>query len=79
MTTPLVGGLDSVVARSCRPADLIFPASLMTVRSLPLPLRIPPGAEVEYTLELVALPGKEEDIVEQRSGDSFTGNAFDDQ
>ena len=57
----------------------------MSVRSLPLPLplplplRIPPGAEVEYTLELVALPGKEEDIVEQRSGDSFTGNAFDDQ
>ncbi|CAM9776216.1 unnamed protein product [Scytosiphon promiscuus] len=41
--------------------------------------RIPPGAEVEYTVELVALPGKEEDIVEKRDGDSFTGNAFDDQ
>ncbi|CAM9239533.1 unnamed protein product [Pylaiella littoralis] len=41
--------------------------------------RIPPGAEVEYTLELVALPGKEEDIVEKRDSDSFTGNAFDDQ
>lgn len=42
-----------------------------------LPLRIPPGAEVDYTLELVALPGKEEDIVEKREGDTFTGNAFD--
>eukprot|EP00903_Cladosiphon_okamuranus_P012121 g11373.t1 len=41
--------------------------------------RIPPGAEVEYTLELVALPGKEEDIVEQKDISSFTGNAFDDQ
>ncbi|CAM9206263.1 unnamed protein product [Laminaria digitata] len=38
--------------------------------------RIPPGAEVEYTLELVALPGKEEDIVNTRD-DSFTGDAFD--
>lgn len=44
-----------------------------------LPRRIPPGAEVEYTLELVALPGKEEDIVEKLDGNSFTGNAFDDQ
>lgn len=41
--------------------------------------RIPPGAEVNYVVELVALPGKEEDIVEKREGDSFTGNAFDDQ
>lgn len=38
--------------------------------------RIPPGAEVEYTLELVALPGKEDDIVNSRD-DSFTGDAFD--
>eukprot|EP00904_Undaria_pinnatifida_P012340 jgi/Undpi1/8236/HiC_scaffold_25.g10706.m1 len=38
--------------------------------------RIPPGAEVEYTLELVGLPGKEEDMVNTRD-DSFTGDAFD--
>lgn len=38
--------------------------------------RIPPGAEVEYTLELVALPGKEEDLVLTRD-DAFTGDAFD--
>lgn len=38
--------------------------------------RIPPGAEVEYTLELVGLPGKEEDMVNARD-DSFTGDAFD--
>ncbi|CAM9209647.1 unnamed protein product [Ascophyllum nodosum] len=38
--------------------------------------RIPPGAEVEYLVELVALPGKEDDILNSRD-DSFTGDAFD--
>lgn len=51
-------------------------ASLLP-RDIPaLICRIPPGAEVEYTLELVGLPGKEEDMVNTRD-DSFTGDAFD--
>lgn len=39
--------------------------------------RIPPGAEVEYTVELVALPGKEDDIVNLRDDSFFAGDAFD--
>lgn len=38
--------------------------------------RIPPGAEVQYTVELVALPGKEDDILDLQD-EPLTGPAFD--
>lgn len=38
--------------------------------------RIPPGADVEYTVELVSLPGKEDDIL-NLSDEPLSGPAFD--